>query len=55
MTGPNSHPDDRVVQRLLKHVNAISPAKGKRDKQVPLPPFDVEYLDLEADRAIGGR
>jgi hypothetical protein len=49
------HPDDRVVQRLFKHVNAISPARGKRDKQVTLPPFDVKYPNLEADRAVGGR
>jgi hypothetical protein len=45
---------DRVVQRLLQHVNAISPADGKRDKQVLLPPFGVEDLDLEADRMVGG-
>jgi hypothetical protein len=43
-----------VVQRLLKHVNAINPARGKRDKQVPLPPFNVEYPNLEVDRAVSG-
>jgi AraC-like DNA-binding protein len=44
------HPYDRVVQWLLQHVNAISLAEGKRDKQVPLPPFG-EYarpLDVPA-------
>ena len=42
------HPDNRMVQRLLQHVNAIGPAEGKRDQQVPLPSFSIEYLNPEA-------
>ena len=54
MTGPNSIHTTGVVQSLLQHVNAISPAAGKRDKQVPLPLFSVEDLNLEAGRAVSG-
>ena len=39
------HPHDRMVKRLLQHVNAVSPAEGKRDKQMPLPPFSVKDLN----------
>jgi hypothetical protein len=48
------HPHDRMVKRLLQHVNAVSPAEGKRDKQMPLPPFSVEDLNVESGRAVGG-
>lgn len=49
-----SHPDGRMVQRLLQHINAISPPEGKRDKQMPLTPFSIEDLNTEACRAVSG-
>jgi hypothetical protein len=54
MTGPNSIHTTGLVQRLLQHVNAISPAERKRDKQVPLPPFSAKDPNLEASRAVSG-